>query len=779
MTLRSERLRVRTTVIDRIMKDELDAYYYLKVLEIEANHKLQYIEPGAFKNLTDLEQLSISYNTLLHGIHENTFVGLVNLHNLTLVNNNLKSIRHITPAFKHNILPSLKGLDISENTFEAIPENAFLPMQGTKLKKLDINLCRLDYIHRNSLLFFKNLKELNIGENDLNATIIGEVLLQLINANINLIFLDLSGMGFRKQPPKELMDIISNSTVKQLIMARNQFEIINDDAFPTMKNIELLDLRKVLAIKIGTNVFNPSKFPNLKVLLLCGNNLPGLHMTPLANQLLLLDLSDNKGSVTNPLYYEIDRDAFLYSKELRILSFAYNRIKSIFDYTFRGLDNLKILNLENGTIYHIGDGSFKSLKRLEMLNLANNPLEANANLTSAQFEGLNELKILTLENCDIKKFYDDDNIFETMPNLTHLILRNNHLSYITDETLKPLKMLRVLDLSQNLLISWYKPLFLSSGVRPSRIYFTNNKIARFSLSMIQDISYLLENRSSSHVVQIDFMNNNFDCDCSAMYETHRWLQVNGTESLKKYFNVSKFLCSFPDLWEGRRVNEYLSSLNTLHCLMYKKISNVMVLVWTAPSLVTIGLVIIKMFVIYKYRMYIRYWMFLAKLALGRNVKNKNSEHKGAESKGYKYDAFVSYCHEDNEFVTKLISQLENQPPYLKLCVYERDFEIGAFISDAVQNSINDSKYVVLIISNNFAKSQWCRWETQLAEYHRIFLEDGTSYDPLVLIRIGEMNSKYLTMTLKYLLKTKIYHMWDERNQDEFWRKLRNVLTKKN
>lgn len=149
-----------------------------------------------------------------------------------------------------------------------------------------------------------------------------------------------------------------------------------------------------------------------------------------------------------------------------------------------------------------------------------------------------------------------------------------------------------------------------------------------------------------------------------------------------------------------------------------------------------------------------------------------------EEKTYKYDAFVSYCNDDREFVIDMISHLETQPPYLKLCVYERDFEIGSFISESVISNINESKYVILVISNGFAKSQWCRWETQLAEYHRIFLEDGASYDPLVLIRIGEIQNKYITTTLKYLLKTKIYHTWNENNRDVFWKKLRNVLNKK-
>ncbi|XP_028035664.1 toll-like receptor 4 [Bombyx mandarina] len=773
--VKCEFLRVRTTVITNIRKGHLDSLYFLKVLEIEANHQLRHIEAGVFKNLTNLQQLSISYNTHLHSINEHTFIGLVNLRNLTLVNNGFSNILAITPAFKPSILPALRGLDISENAFEIIPEDAFVPMKGTRLMKLDLNLCRLDFIHPKSFLPLKNLRELHIGENDLNSTLIGDFLLKMKDERIYLMYLDISGMGFRKNPPRDLMEIIAETSVRRLILSHNQFEFIDDDSFPKMENIELMDLRKVLAMQIGSNAFNPHKFPNLKVLLLSGNNLPGLHKAPFSDQLLFLDLSDNKGSPTNPMYYEIDRNTFVQSKELKILNLAFNRIRAIFEYTFRGLENLQILSMENGTLYHIGDKSFKPLKRLEMLNLANNPLEQNENLTSSMFDGLNDLKILILENCGIKRFYDDDNIFEMMPNLTHLVLRNNQLYYISAETLKPLKLLKVLDLSENLFVSWWQPLFLASGVKPITLNLKNNKLSHFSMSMIQDISYLLENNGNSRI-EIELMDNIFICDCSSMYKMYSWLQANGSEVLRKFIQSSKFQCSSPDIWEDKRVADYLSSIKTLRCLMTEKMTNIIYLVWTAPSLVALALILFIIVFIFKFKTYIRYWMFLAKLALGRNFRRKSGKH--VETKDYKYDAFISYSSEDRDFVVHMINNLELEPPFLKLCVYERDFDIGSFISEAVLKSVNESKYVILVISNGFAKSQWCRWETQLAEYHRIFLEDGTSYDPLVLVRISDVQNKYLTTTLKYLLKTKIYHTWDENNQDEFWKKLRNVLTRK-
>ncbi|XP_046969474.1 toll-like receptor 2 [Vanessa cardui] len=773
----SEMLVVRTTVLPEVRVGELDSLYYLKALRIEANHQLKYLQPGLFRNLTTLHQLSISYNTALHVILEGTFDGLKNLRELILVNNGFSNILRVTPAFQPTKLPSLRKLDLSENSFEMIPENAFKSMRGSPLRRLDINLCRLDFIHPDSFLHLEMLQELSIGENDLNSSIIGDFLMSLKKNNRNLTHLDLNSMGFRKHPPRHLMEIIANTTIKRLTLSYNQFEIISDDTFPTMTNIKVLELRGVSALSIGPNAFEPKKFPDLRILLLSANNLPGIHWKHISNQqLVLLDLSLNKGTTLNPMYFEIDRGAFLDCRELRVLNLAFNRMKSIFDYTFVGLEKLKMLNLENGTIFHIGDGTFKPMRHLEILNLANNPLTANENLTSAMFEGLNELKILILKNCGIKHFYVEDNIFKMMPNLTHLTLRNNEMYYITSELLKPLKNLQVLDLSENLLISWWKPLFVGTELKPRSLYLTDNKISHFTLAMIQDMNLLFENKGN-FTIEIDLLDNVFICDCASMYQSYAWLQVNGSAALKEYFRQSNFLCSSPDQWEDRRVADYFSSIKNMRCLMYEKISSMMLLVWTAPSIVTLIFLALVVVCVYKYKLYITYWLFLAKLALGRKFLKHSSKTEGLQGICPKYDAFVSYCSEDREFVSEMVNQLERSPPCLKLCIYERDFEIGSFISEAILGSIKESRYIILIISNNFAKSQWCRWETQLAEYHRLFLEDGTSYDPLVLIRIGNVESKYLTTTLKFLLKTKIYLSWDERRSDEFWMKLRNVIVK--
>jgi hypothetical protein len=145
---------------------------------------------------------------------------------------------------------------------------------------------------------------------------------------------------------------------------------------------------------------------------------------------------------------------------------------------------------------------------------------------------------------------------------------------------------------------------------------------------------------------------------------------------------------------------------------------------------------------------------------------------------YQYDAFVSYSNEDRNFVVRLVAMLENYEPFLKLCVYERDFEIGSVISESVLQSVALSRRTLLVISDAFARSQWCRWELQLAENHRLFLRDeNEGGDSLIMIKLGEVTETHRTPTLKYLLRTRVYLEWDSEpsKQRQFWDKLRTAL----
>jgi len=161
---------------------------------------------------------------------------------------------------------------------------------------------------------------------------------------------------------------------------------------------------------------------------------------------------------------------------------------------------------------------------------------------------------------------------------------------------------------------------------------------------------------------------------------------------------------------------------------------------------------------------------------------------------YKYDAFVSYNVNDSDWVfNKLVPSLEElsfdntesgiekskesiQRNNVRLCVYDRDFIAGRPISECIAESIRTSRKVILVISNNFALSPWCRFETDLA--HNTLTDQNR--EGLILIKLEEIDNEMLEKVapqLHFLLKTRIYLSWssDLKEQEIFWKKLRRAL----
>lgn len=267
--------------------------------------------------------------------------------------------------------------------------------------------------------------------------------------------------------------------------------------------------------------------------------------------------------------------------------------------------------------------------------------------------------------------------------------------------------------------------------------------------MIQDFSNL---------TQLE-LRNPFTCDCSFNWNNYKILQL-----IKKQV----IYCAYPDSVTNLTITQYLKLEHPCHNITMMVVLTVLVI-----------LLFSAVFLVYYFRWHLRYWLFLTRLYLSRNRKIKDSS-KVQGFGNYTYDAFVSYSNEDRNFVIRLVAMLENYPPYIKLCVYERDFEIGAMISENVLESVSKSRKTLLVISNSYAKSQWCRWESQIAEHHRIFFQNEKGEyvdDSLILIKLGPVHEAHLTPTLKYLLKTRIYLKWDieENKQKVFWDKLRRVL----
>ena len=130
-----------------------------------------------------------------------------------------------------------------------------------------------------------------------------------------------------------------------------------------------------------------------------------------------------------------------------------------------------------------------------------------------------------------------------------------------------------------------------------------------------------------------------------------------------------------------------------------------------------------------------------------------------------YDAFVSYSGSDYKWVMDTLQvRLENHDPPFKLCIDQRDFEIGAPILENILNGINQSKRMIVVLSRNFIKSKLCLLEFRAA--HQKVLEDGMNY--LIIILFDDVDMAEVHDEIKLYMRTNTYLSVSNR---WFWEKL--------
>lgn len=133
----------------------------LRVLRLDSNI-LSSIPPNTFENYTNLLVLSISLNYITSLSYE-TFVGLHNLDQFYIGNNNIAVIPEIT--FDH--FEELTIMDISYNEIQFLSPRHFQNL--TKLKLLSIQNNRISFLQENLFMNFGNLVYLFLDRNNISS----------------------------------------------------------------------------------------------------------------------------------------------------------------------------------------------------------------------------------------------------------------------------------------------------------------------------------------------------------------------------------------------------------------------------------------------------------------------------------------------------------------------------------------------------------------------------------------------------------------------------------
>ena len=157
--------------------------------------------------------------------------------------------------------------------------------------------------------------------------------------------------------------------------------------------------------------------------------------------------------------------------------------------------------------------------------------------------------------------------------------------------------------------------------------------------------------------------------------------------------------------------------------------------------------------------------------LCQKVKRVVHNNDATNTQTFKRDAFICYNSKDSSWVCQdLLHQLEARQ--ISTVIHHRDFLPGSVLEETIRDSIDMSRYTVLVLSPDFLSSNWCLLEMHLAR-SRIISEGR---DVIVPIILRDFPFSLLTKTLEGIL-SKSYLEWTE-DPDEramFWDKLTTKL----
>ncbi|XP_015743969.1 toll-like receptor 13 [Python bivittatus] len=452
----------------------------LKILQLSYN-KMEIIKDGAFEKLTALERLNLSCNHLTR-LSKGTFLGLANL-TLLLLHNNHLSILH-EDAFSP--LQSLMDLQLQFNSLSSFNVIVQAMQRLNKLKYLNLCNNNLTSLHselrfpsslynlqlRNNSLrkmdgqgprFLWNVKVLDLSYNKLSntssfATVSLQKLrrLKLVGNNIDVIqllnisdlhprSLDYSGLHLNKvsQLTKVCQHLGKSNLSFNLHLQSNNLRNLSNQAFVTCPPLQLLDLSRnhLRSVECVRQMLNATAQNQLRTLLVEHNllkNLRSCSSTAPFKELRTISFRFNR-------ILSVSSSAFHYAPNLDTLHLNINSIAFLDEKALKGLKQLSELRLDNNLLTDIYNSSFNDLSNLQILNLRNNHVSV---LFPGTFKNLGKLSILDLGGNNIRRLTNMS--FEGLRNLSKLYLDNNNIQYIRPSFFHPIeRTLQVLDLMGN------------------------------------------------------------------------------------------------------------------------------------------------------------------------------------------------------------------------------------------------------------------------------------------------------------------------------------------
>lgn len=375
--------------------------------------------PGRTCNI-GLESLDLSRNEVSQ-MPDNGLTSLRSLQRLLLQENKLTSLAD--RAFVG--LVSLQILNASSNSLTALPPELF---QSTRdIKEIHLQNNSISVLAPGLLEGLDQLLVLDLSNNQLTSNWVNR---DTFSGLVRLVVLNLSHNIISRIDSHVFQDLYS---LQILSLEYNNIEIISEGSFSTLSNLHGLSLSHNKLTRIEAYHF--SGLYVLNQLFLDNNRISNIHHRAFENCTNLQDLGlsgNGLESVPNGI------GTLLY---LKTLDLAENKIKTIVNTSFQGLEQLYGLRLIDNEIENITRDTFSTLPSLQVLNLACNKIkhvDQNAFRTNPTLHAV---------RLDGNKLTDIKGVFANMNSLYWLNVSDNQLTYF-DYSFLP-KSLEWLDMHKN------------------------------------------------------------------------------------------------------------------------------------------------------------------------------------------------------------------------------------------------------------------------------------------------------------------------------------------
>ncbi|XP_055707210.1 toll-like receptor Tollo [Phlebotomus papatasi] len=735
-------------------------------------NSIETIKRGTFDRMEALQILNLSHNKIKKIDHE-AFNKNTNLQAIRLDGNHLTDI---TGLFTK--LPNLVWLNISDNRLEVF-DYALIP---TGLQWLDIHANRIAELGN----YFEMENQLSLSTFDASSNRLTEITGSAIPNSIEVLLLSdnliskVQSYTFFKKPNLTRVDLFGN---KITTLDPNALRI---SAVP--------DDRQLPEFFIGGNPFE------------CDCNLDWLQKTNAVDsrtQPKLMDVASiyckllyNRGKMYMPLV-EAEASQFLCKYETHCFALCHccdfnacdckmecpdkcscfhdqSWTANVVDCSRAGyvkklpdlipMDATQI-HLDGNDLQEVASHAFIGRKKLRILFLNSSNIHTIHNRT---FNGLRDLEVLQLDHNHLTELKGYE--FTGLQNLRELYLQHNSISYIDNETFTHLTEIKILRLDHNQLMTLF---FSNLPPSLSEVFLAGN-LWSCECEFVEKIKdFMLKNELVKDKLRVKCSQQSAVSEndvtyptsvSSAKFRTRRGTVIDrviDSEDPVGFFvlaeNSSKICTGVYDT--GNHSN--LTSTKTI--LSQPPLNDYIPLL--VATLCGFVVVIVAILVIFVFRQEMRVWFhsrFGVRLFYRASDTDKNERDK-------LYDAFVSYSSKDEAFVAEdLAPVLENGDPQYKLCLHYRDFPVGPYSPDTIVQAVESSRRTIMVLSENFIKSEWCRFEFKSA--HHQVLRDRRRR--LIVILLGEVPQKDLDPDIRLYLKTNTYLQWGDKL---FWEKLRFAL----